>query len=243
MLKSMLLQINGLLSSIYLKSEVCTKSVQRSAKCNYLKHRSGSPAWIRTTIHGSKGRCPTIRRPGNIWNGIALPVYPSVPLCRNVASSWLYNRTRKAIWTGVRGGLQNRSAAVEVAGVFDSHCLPPPICKMCPPAPADARTAAGATALPDVRGPAVCTSLQSISRPSLARFLGPPAAFSPLSVRRLTPPPRNAEPMVFFSTSICTMIEVAGHGRSGSTALPAIASLRAHFGRLRPFSGLATPIY
>ena len=27
--------------------------------------RSGSPAWIRTTIHGSKGRCPTIRRPGN----------------------------------------------------------------------------------------------------------------------------------------------------------------------------------
>ena len=24
----------------------------------------GSPAWIRTTIHGSKGRCPTIRRPG-----------------------------------------------------------------------------------------------------------------------------------------------------------------------------------
>ena len=25
----------------------------------------GSPAWIRTTIHGSKGRCPTIRRPGN----------------------------------------------------------------------------------------------------------------------------------------------------------------------------------
>lgn len=25
---------------------------------------SGSPAWIRTTIHGSKGRCPTIRRPG-----------------------------------------------------------------------------------------------------------------------------------------------------------------------------------
>ena len=26
---------------------------------------SGSPAWIRTTIHGSKGRCPTIRRPGN----------------------------------------------------------------------------------------------------------------------------------------------------------------------------------
>ena len=24
----------------------------------------GSPAWIRTTIHGSKGRCPTIRQPG-----------------------------------------------------------------------------------------------------------------------------------------------------------------------------------
>src|ERR1035437_7754790 len=26
---------------------------------------SGSPARIRTSIHGSKGRCPTIRRPGN----------------------------------------------------------------------------------------------------------------------------------------------------------------------------------
>jgi hypothetical protein len=26
--------------------------------------KDGSPAWIRTTIHGSKGRCPTIRRPG-----------------------------------------------------------------------------------------------------------------------------------------------------------------------------------
>ena len=36
-----------------------------------------------------------------------------------------YNEKRKAIWTGVRGGLQNRSAADEVAGVFDSHCLPP----------------------------------------------------------------------------------------------------------------------
>src|ERR1017187_3760287 len=31
----------------------------------YLIYRVfGSPAWIRTTIHGSKGRCPTIRRPG-----------------------------------------------------------------------------------------------------------------------------------------------------------------------------------
>src|SRR5579864_2334609 len=29
----------------------------------------GSPAWIRTTIHGSKGRCPTIRRPGNSEEG------------------------------------------------------------------------------------------------------------------------------------------------------------------------------
>ncbi len=26
--------------------------------------KCGSPAWIRTTIHGSKGRCPTVRRPG-----------------------------------------------------------------------------------------------------------------------------------------------------------------------------------
>jgi hypothetical protein len=32
--------------------------------CKLLNLRGGSPAWIRTTIHGSKGRCPTIRRPG-----------------------------------------------------------------------------------------------------------------------------------------------------------------------------------
>ncbi len=31
----------------------------------------GSPAWIRTTIHGSKGRCPTIRRPGKIEEGLS----------------------------------------------------------------------------------------------------------------------------------------------------------------------------
>src|ERR1035437_4753564 len=30
-----------------------------------IKTGFGSPARIRTTIHGSKGRCPTIRRPGN----------------------------------------------------------------------------------------------------------------------------------------------------------------------------------
>ena len=87
--------------------------------------RYGSPAWIRTTIHGSKGRCPTIRRPGkdeskecpsSVTAHLPLPQRPrSLP----------YNGKRKAIWTGVRGGLQNRSAAVKVAGVFDSHCLPP----------------------------------------------------------------------------------------------------------------------
>ena len=57
--------------------------------------------------------------------GIALPVYPPAPLCRNVPAPCRYNGKRKAIWTGVWDGLQNRSAAVEVAGVFDSHCLPP----------------------------------------------------------------------------------------------------------------------
>jgi hypothetical protein len=34
-------------------------------KIGYWRTWHGSPAWIRTTIHGSKGRCPTIRRPGN----------------------------------------------------------------------------------------------------------------------------------------------------------------------------------
>src|SRR5215471_16975406 len=84
--------------------------------------RFGSPAWIRTTIHGSKGRCPTIRRPGNFECE-----YPSVLVSSHfpqIACRPL-QYFRKAIWTGVWGGLQNRSAAVEAAGVFDSHCLPP----------------------------------------------------------------------------------------------------------------------
>jgi hypothetical protein len=94
----------------------------------------GSPAWIRTTIHGSKGRCPTIRRPGKIRkiqklsHSVAFSSALSQRHSRNPRNlpgksplQWL----RKAIWTGVRDGLQNRSAAVEAAGVFDSHCLPP----------------------------------------------------------------------------------------------------------------------
>ena len=38
---------------------------QRKRRGNSGQRDGGSPAWIRTTIHGSKGRCPTIRRPGN----------------------------------------------------------------------------------------------------------------------------------------------------------------------------------
>ena len=43
------------------------------------RESSGSPAWIRTTIHGSKGRCPTIRRPGNceLRNFIQCSVRPT----------------------------------------------------------------------------------------------------------------------------------------------------------------------
>ena len=45
----------------------CTKSVQKGVVgiSKLLNQKSGSPTWIRTTIHGSKGRCPTIRRSGN----------------------------------------------------------------------------------------------------------------------------------------------------------------------------------
>ena len=46
----------------------------------------GSPAWIRTTIHGSKGRCPTIRRPGIIWQTSAVSSSLSLALLhRNAA--------------------------------------------------------------------------------------------------------------------------------------------------------------
>jgi hypothetical protein len=39
---------------------------QRKRRGNLGLEGAGSPAWVRTTIHGSKGRCPTIRRPGNL---------------------------------------------------------------------------------------------------------------------------------------------------------------------------------
>ena len=76
----------------------------------------GSPAWIRTTIHGSKGRCPTIRRPGNLP-----PVYrPNLPICNDLLQS-----PRKPFLAGAGPGLQTRCAVLCVAGGFDSHWLPP----------------------------------------------------------------------------------------------------------------------
>src|SRR5690349_7733123 len=88
--------------------------------------RIGSPAWIRTTIHGSKGRCPTIRRPGNVSLVYLPPTSPVHPL----------QCLRKAIWTGVRDGLQDRSAALaplvcSIRTVF-RHVLPlPPLPFVC----------------------------------------------------------------------------------------------------------------
>jgi hypothetical protein len=47
--------------------KICT--CKRQSPSKVLTPKVGSPAWIRTTIHGSKGRCPTIRRPGIFWRG------------------------------------------------------------------------------------------------------------------------------------------------------------------------------
>jgi hypothetical protein len=45
----------------------CTPTFVHRAKCTPQtvdSNEPGSPTWIRTTIHGSKGRCPTVRRSG-----------------------------------------------------------------------------------------------------------------------------------------------------------------------------------
>lgn len=42
------------------------RSCQAKLRSRLDRKDGGSPAWIRTTIHGSKGRCPTVRRPGNM---------------------------------------------------------------------------------------------------------------------------------------------------------------------------------
>ena len=39
---------------------------QQNVRFELGRNSIGSPAWIRTTIHGSKGRCPTVRRPGKM---------------------------------------------------------------------------------------------------------------------------------------------------------------------------------
>ncbi len=44
------------------------------------KWSSGSPAWIRTKIHGVKGRCPTIRRPGKEVNLTLSILQPSIAI-------------------------------------------------------------------------------------------------------------------------------------------------------------------
>ena len=53
-------------------------SASEPSRVDVLQAKAGSPAWIRTTIHGSKGRCPTVRRPGNYRGGLASSVYPGL---------------------------------------------------------------------------------------------------------------------------------------------------------------------
>ncbi len=88
----------------------------------------GSPAWIRTTIHGSKGRCPTIRRPGKMRTHRFLSLTcPDRSPHRSPQSNpgRLQYATRKPILAGAGHGLQTRCAALRVAGGFDPHWLPP----------------------------------------------------------------------------------------------------------------------
>ena len=80
----------------------------------------GSPAWIRTTIHGSKGRCPTIRRPGKI--GLDLPSLPARALTRNEHTRYNDLGRQSGLVFGAVFKTVRRPC---VAGVFDSHCLPP----------------------------------------------------------------------------------------------------------------------
>ena len=69
----------------------------------------GSPAWIRTTIHGSKGRCPTIRRPGKSAGGTYLPSLTHAGTMRHAGSAGPH-KTRKPIPAGAGPGLQTRRA-------------------------------------------------------------------------------------------------------------------------------------
>ena len=81
----------------------------------------GSPAWIRTTIHGSKGRCPTIRRPGNRPAECYRPVYRS----RWAACNAFGTIALEAILGRCRVRASNPLCGTCAAGRFDSDWLPP----------------------------------------------------------------------------------------------------------------------
>ena len=54
------------------EAETCNLLGRQGVLCK----KNGSPTWIRTTTHGSKGRCPTVRRSGS---ENLLPCYFSKP--------------------------------------------------------------------------------------------------------------------------------------------------------------------
>jgi hypothetical protein len=73
----------------------------------------GSPTWIRTTIHGSKGRCPTIRRSGNSRGrsaafSLAGTEHPNTQAWVLSAvwgcSIWIAFHIEFFVYTGVNGG-------------------------------------------------------------------------------------------------------------------------------------------
>ena len=99
------------------------ETTQRAKPLCWLDLRDvGSPAWIRTTIHGSKGRCPTIRRPG--ISVLQLPL-DQFSFSRQSAATTLVQSPWKPFLAGAGCGLQTRCAVLCVAGGFDSHWLPP----------------------------------------------------------------------------------------------------------------------
>ena len=87
-----------------------TAAVNKNRALEFGRRTIGSPTRIRTSIHGVKGRCPTIRRSGNVQRATPL-LYPN-----RVSRCSRYNRGRKPILAGAGHGLQTRCAVRKYRG-------------------------------------------------------------------------------------------------------------------------------
>ena len=111
-------------------------AVNKNRALEFGRKMYGSPTWIRTTIHGSKGRCPTVRRSGKIRSENELPLVYRMPVQIAVWPDTLLQLARRRCTEAnpgrCRARTSNPACVTRVARVgstptgFRQTFLPPP---------------------------------------------------------------------------------------------------------------------